>query len=132
MLDDLDERNRASSTASSRRGDRRQDGDSHQFHQSADLDAAIPIQTVPGAVRSGEGVRQIEQADGRCDRPSSMPDGQRRTAAARNAVGRFAEDQFAEDQIAADQGAMRRIGRDQFQRVPALDGILPVPDAPSA
>jgi hypothetical protein len=126
MRDDLDDWNRASSTASSRTDDRHQDGDSWQIRQSADLDGEVLIQTEPGAVRSGTGVRQIERVDVRYGRPSSMPDGLRRTAVGQNAAVRIAA-----GQVAAGQGAVSRTGRDRFQRVPAWDGNLPLPGAPS-
>jgi hypothetical protein len=127
MPDDLDDRNRVSSTASSRRGERHRDGDSLQIHQSADLDALRLIQTVPGAVRTWAGVPQIEPADGRCDRPSSMPDGLHRTVAGPNVAS-----QNAVDRIAVDRVAMNRKGRDRFQHVPTWGGRLRLPDAASA
>jgi len=122
MPDDLGERNRASSTASSRRGVRCQDGDSPQIHQSADLDAEVLIQILPDAVRSAAGVPQTEPVDGRCDRPSSMPDGLRRTAAAPNVVALNVASQNAVDQISLGQGAMSRTGRVRFERLLGVDG----------
>lgn len=119
MPDDLDDRNRVSSTASSRRGERHQDGDSLQIHRSADLDVPSRVQTVPGAVRTWAGVPQIEPRDGRFDRPSSMPDGLRRTVAGQNVVSQNAVDRIAEDPV-----AMNRNGRDRFQRDPTWDGSL--------
>jgi hypothetical protein len=124
MMDDLDERNRASSTASSRRGERHQDGDSPQIHPSAALDAEELIRILPDPVRSASGVPQTEPLDGRCDRPSSMSGGPRRTAPAPNVVALNVASQNPVDQISLGQGVVSRNGWGRIGRLRFGDGTL--------
>ena len=63
-LDDLDARNRTSSTASSRRGACYQGGGLLQIHHPAGLDVEVSIQTVLGAVPCAAAAPQTEPADG--------------------------------------------------------------------
>jgi hypothetical protein len=58
--DDLDDRNRASSTAFSRTDDPLLDGEFRQIYRLADLDLEALIQTGPDAGRSGAVARQNE------------------------------------------------------------------------
>jgi hypothetical protein len=124
----LDDQNRASSTASSRTGDRHPVGDALEIHQSADPHALSLIQTVPDGARNAAGVPQTEPAEGLGDRPSSMPaNGLRRTAGAQNVVS-----QDASERIAVGQAGVSQTGRDWFQRVRAWDENLHLPGAPGA
>jgi len=132
MPGDLGERNRASSTASSRTGARCQYGDSPQIHRSADPDAEVLIRILPDAVRSAAGVPQTEPVDGWCDRPSSMPGDPRRTAAAPNVAALNVASQNAVDQISLGQGAMSRTGRVRFERLLGEDGSFHFPVASDA
>jgi hypothetical protein len=124
--DDLDDRNRASSTAFSRTDDPLRGGDFRQIYRSADLDVEALIQTGPDAGRSGVGARQNELDDGWYGHPSSMRDGQRRIGVSQNAAAR----RDAADRIFASRGAMSRNVRSRSRRVPALDGILHPPGGP--
>lgn len=112
-------RNRASSTASFRKGERHQGGDSPQIHQLAGLDAEVPIQTELDAARSAAAAPQTEPEDGWYDRPSSMRGGQCRIVAAENLVARSAVGRSAVDQI-----AMSRNERGRFRRLPGGGGSL--------
>ena len=130
--DDSDVRNRASSTAFSRRGEHHQGGDSPQIHQLAGLDAEVPIQTELDAALSAAAAPQTEPEDGWYDRPSSMPDGLRRTGAGRNVVAQSVSGQNAVGRFALGQVALSRIGRDRFRRLPGGGGSLQLLVAPGA
>ena len=105
-------------------GDRHRDGDFRQIHPSVDPDAEVLIQTVPDVVRGAAGVPQTEPEDGWCGRPSSMPDGLRRTAATPNAADQNAGRRNVADRIFADLVAKIRNGRGRFQHVRAWGEIL--------
>jgi hypothetical protein len=122
-LGDLDDRNQASSTVSSRTGDCLPDGDFRQIHLLVDLDAKVLIQTVPDVVRSAAGVPQTEPEDGWCVRPSSMPDALRRSVASLNAGAR----RDVADRIFADLVAKIRNERGLFQLGLAWGEILRPP-----
>jgi hypothetical protein len=77
------------------------------------------IRIPPGAVPSAQGVLQTGPVDGRCDRPSSTPDGLRQTVAGQN-VERIA------------LVAVSRTGRDRFPRLQGAGGSLQLQVAPGA